>query len=268
MNVKRSRCDQLRLTLNSKYILLIVIVIMMTTLGFGSWLGIFNINSNGTVIAASEELDDPEISTESIDIQAFDLEPDLQITYEITELTPIQVMKKEISVKDKTIGLRTASANSKAGDNQSQRLKPLDESKVEYTINTADFKLTEKDMTALERIVEAEATDEDLMGKVLVANVVLNRTKSSKFPSTVYDVVFQRSGGKIQFSPISDGRYYSVKVTNSTKQAVKRALQGEDYSKGALFFVARSMASQSNMSWFDNKLTKVTKYGVHEFYKY
>jgi N-acetylmuramoyl-L-alanine amidase len=117
------------------------------------------------------------------------------------------------------------------------------------------------------RIVEAEATGEDIKGKMLVANVILNRVKSSQFPDTVEGVVFQKNGGTAQFSPIADGRYWSVTVTKETRKAVERVLNGEDESQGALYFSARSKADKSNMSWFDKHLTWLFKYGGHEFYK-
>jgi N-acetylmuramoyl-L-alanine amidase len=129
------------------------------------------------------------------------------------------------------------------------------------------LQVSKDDYEALLRIVEAEATGEDIMGKMLVANVVLNRVEDSNFPNSIYDVVHDRNGG-VQFSPIADGRYYSVEVSEDTKLAVERVLKGEDYSEGALFFVARSMASSKAVSWFDKNLTKVAHYGVHEFFKY
>ncbi len=124
------------------------------------------------------------------------------------------------------------------------------------------------DYTALVRIVEAEATGEDLIGKVLIANVVMNRVDSKRFPNSIYDVVHQKLDGRAQFSPIDDGRYYSVAVTDSTIEAVELALAGQDYSDGALFFVAKSIASEKAGSWFDRHLTFVFKHGVHSFYKY
>lgn len=120
-----------------------------------------------------------------------------------------------------------------------------------------------KDRQILERIVEAEAGGEDFKGKVLVANVILNRVKHKSFPKTVEGVVFAHR----QFSPVWDGRYYKVTVSKSTKKAVRAALYGKDPSKGALYFMQRSNASGSNVRWFDTALTKLFRYGCHEFYK-
>lgn len=123
------------------------------------------------------------------------------------------------------------------------------------------------DQRILERIVEAEAGGEDYKGKLLVANVVLNRVKSKSFPSTIRDVVFAHRGSRYQFSPISDGRYYSVSVSSTTKKAVEAALRGKDPSQGALYFMERSYSDSGNVSWFDQALTRLFQYGCHEFFK-
>ncbi len=127
--------------------------------------------------------------------------------------------------------------------------------------------LEEDELEVLQRIVEAEAGNEDEDGKLLVANVVLNRVDSDRFPETVTEVVFQQSKGVTQFSPVASGRIYSVEVSEETVAAVERALAGEDISQGALFFAARKYASSSKMRWFDEKLTFLFRHGGHEFYK-
>lgn len=123
-----------------------------------------------------------------------------------------------------------------------------------------------EDYEALLRIVQAEAGNEDTKGKILVANVVLNRVADARFPNTVYEVVFQRADGRAQFSPVASGSYYKVVVSDDTREAVDRALAGEDYSEGALFFAARRYAGSSQMRWFDECLTKLFSYGGHEFF--
>lgn len=100
--------------------------------------------------------------------------------------------------------------------------------------------VTTRERSILERIVEAEATDKDKKSKILVANVILNRVRSEEFPDSIEAVVFQRENGKVQFSPTADGRYDSVHVTESTKESVERALEGEDYSEGALYFCRKN----------------------------
>lgn len=63
-----------------------------------------------------------------------------------------------------------------------------------------------KEMVAL--MVCAEAGNQDLDGMRLVADVILNRVDSDKFPdqNTVEDVLFAPG----QFGPIQDGRYWDM----------------------------------------------------------
>lgn len=126
--------------------------------------------------------------------------------------------------------------------------------------------LSDEDYRTLLRIVEAEATGETREGKMLVANVILNRMNHPNFPNSVKEVVFQKTGGHVQFSPTIDGRYESVTVTDETIAAVEGVLYGADASEGALFFSARSKADPTNMSWFDNNLKWLFAHGEHEFY--
>lgn len=126
--------------------------------------------------------------------------------------------------------------------------------------------ITEEDKEILLRIVEAEATCEDVKGRMLVANVILNRVLCKGFPGSIKEVVFQENGGVYQFSPIKDGRYWKVKISERTIEAVERVLAGEDESCGALFFAARRLADPNAMSWFDTALQPLFRYGVHEFF--
>ncbi len=128
-------------------------------------------------------------------------------------------------------------------------------------------KRRQEERQILERIVEAEAGDQDLEGRILVANVILNRVHSKHFPDTIKGVAFANRAGRYQFSPVSNGRYYRVTVSDKTKRAVKQALAGKDISKGALYFMCRSASDPKNVAWFDRDLTKVAQHGCHEFFK-
>lgn len=126
--------------------------------------------------------------------------------------------------------------------------------------------MSDEDYANLLKIVEAEAGGEDLKGKILVANVIFNRIKSPDFPSNVTDVVWERSGGSAQFSPVADGRIYTVTVSEETKEAVNRAIDGEDYSHGALYFMEERYADEENVKWFKDELKFLFRHGVHDFY--
>ena len=124
------------------------------------------------------------------------------------------------------------------------------------------FSLEDQEYQVLLKIVEAEAGCEDTEGRMLVANVVMNRVRNGYFPNTVTEVVYQRQDGTAQFSPVSDGRIDTVNVSQGTVDAVARVMNGEDISQGALFF--RSVRSRSG--WFDQKLSRVLEHGNHIFY--
>ena len=128
------------------------------------------------------------------------------------------------------------------------------------------YAITAGDYDALLRIVESEASGEDETGRLLVANVVLNRVRNTAFPNTVSEVVYQRRNGKAQFSPVSTGKIARVTVSDATRAAVARALAGEDVSGGALYFVNPALADAGNLQWFREHLTLLFAYHGHEFY--
>ena len=116
------------------------------------------------------------------------------------------------------------------------------------------------------QIVEAEATGEDIEGKMLIANVILNRVRDERFPNTIEGVVWQQIDGSAQFQPTIDGRINTVEITQSTIEAVDRVLAGEDSSEGALYFMARNGSDASSIGWFEENLTPLMTHGGHEYY--
>lgn len=104
-------------------------------------------------------------------------------------------------------------------------LSPIenDESKITFT---------EEERYLLARIAMAEAEGEDLEGKMLIINVVLNRVDSNSFPNSIKDVIFQKN----QFSPIHDGRWDRVEPNDECYKAVDMVENGSDESMGALYF--------------------------------
>jgi len=149
----------------------------------------------------------------------------------------------------------------------SASIKPMRNEMRQEPLNPyGEIAITDQDYEALLRIVQAEAGGEEPQGRTLVAEVILNRVLAEQFASSVYDVVFERTGGSPQFAPTADGRFYTVEVTPETVEAVEQAIHGEDLSQGALFFSARSKADKNDMAWFDRNLKWLFQYGGHEFY--
>ena len=149
----------------------------------------------------------------------------------------------------------------------SASIKPMRNEMRQEPLNPyGEIAITDQDYEALLRIVQAEAGGEEPQGRTLVAEVILNRVLAEQFASSVYDVVFERTGGSPQFAPTADGRFYTVEVTPETVEAVEQAIHGEDLSQGALFFSARSKADKNDMAWLDRNLKWLFQYGGHEFY--
>ena len=173
----------------------------------------------------------------------------------VAEITQSEMIKAEVAEAVAQAGIQT-------GEENVETEVPAEETTLEPEAvqeeNEDILKLEYNDYNVLLKIVEAEAGGEDIIGKIMVANVILNRVNSDCFPGNVTDVVYQKS----QFSPISDGRINTVSISQETLEAVERALNGEDYSNGAYYF--RSV--RCNSTWFDNNLTRVTEHGNHIFY--
>lgn len=101
---------------------------------------------------------------------------------------------------------------------------------------------TDSDAYLLGAIIQCEAEGESYEGKLAVGSVVLNRVKSSYFPSTISGVIYQ-SG---QFSPVASGRlaYRLEAGVNSTcLQAAQEVLNG-NITLSCLYFRRNTGAIQ------------------------
>lgn len=132
-----------------------------------------------------------------------------------------------------------------------------------------DIELSEAEVLTLMRLVEAEAPAEDIYGKILVANVVLNRVHNEKMANTVTGVIYEKIDGNTQFSPTAISWYWnSIVVTDSTREAVARCLSGEDYSNGALYFYAweKNPNKHKTVEWM-KELECLFTHGGHRFFR-
>ena len=113
----------------------------------------------------------------------------------------------------------------------------------------------------MSRIIYAEAGAEPFLGQLAVGNVVLNRTRSEKFPDTIYGVIFDRKYG-VQFTPTENGRIYCVPSEESIL-AAKACLEGYTVSDRILYFIYEEIATSF---WVPNNCTFVMGIGCHDFY--
>lgn len=97
------------------------------------------------------------------------------------------------------------------------------------------IKVSASDIDMLAAIIQCEAGGEPYVGKVAVGAVVLNRVKSSSFPNTVLEVIYQNR----QFSPVASGRFAVVLARGANEscyQAAREALAGSSPVGDKLFF--------------------------------
>ena len=69
----------------------------------------------------------------------------------------------------------------------------------------------------LERVVEAEAGNQGLIGKRLVVAVIYNRVESEKFPNTILGVLTSPH----QFGTVWNGAVDKVTVSDETRSAIQ-----------------------------------------------
>ncbi len=121
--------------------------------------------------------------------------------------------------------------------------------------------VTPEDLHLLAQIIHAEARGETFMGKVAVGAVILNRLASPDFPSTLQEIVYQRTCNNVyQFSPVADGSI-NLEPDEASYEAARLALMGEDPTNGALFFYNPAKADDN---WI-RTLPVVTEIGNHVF---
>ncbi len=114
---------------------------------------------------------------------------------------------------------------------------------------------TEEELDLLFHVVQAEIGDErySFEQKANVASVIFNRLYHEKFPDALSEILVYD-----QFSPISNGRYKEVEVSEDTILACEYAFEIEDATDGCLFFDSNNALNYQFV--FDD--------GAHNFYKY
>lgn len=114
----------------------------------------------------------------------------------------------------------------------------------------------EESLYWLSRIIYSESGNQPLAGKIAVGNVVLNRVEDPSFPSTIYDVLFQKN----QFSPASSGSIHRD-PNEASVIAAKLVLDGAEVMEDALFFNRVGLKCYASRNH-----TFVATIGGHSFY--
>lgn len=111
------------------------------------------------------------------------------------------------------------------------------EAAKEAAESTGASNVSESDRKLLAAIIYCEAGNQSMEGKIAVGNVVLNRVKSSRFPDTISEVIYQKG----QFTPAGSGWLNSVlrknSIPESCYEAADRALAGERPVGDSIYFM-------------------------------
>lgn len=94
---------------------------------------------------------------------------------------------------------------------------------------------TPDDLYWLSKITTCEAGNVSFVGKVMVANVILNRRASKSFPNTIKEVIYDKKFGT-QFPPAHNGSIDKANPTTHTILACKAALNGLMLAPDCLYF--------------------------------
>lgn len=130
-------------------------------------------------------------------------------------------------------------------------------------VTSAESDYNAVDLYWLSRVISAESRGEPIEGQIAVGNVVLNRVRSTDFPDSISQVVFQIDGA-FQFEPVENHTIYQ-EPTELSMEAARRVLDGETASNvgDALFFYAPAL---SQGAWINDNRTYLDTIGCHRFY--
>ena len=221
---------------NAVVITLVVSMIVGTVINAGSWYQLLAKGEDNTIEQKDsriENVSDKRVKVVTSSLDEFDSEytgrrVELEDSYEVYDEN-YNIVNKVEEFKSESV-INTIAQTGNLGLNTQKEIKVKKVSSK--TNNTMDLSSTE--LKYLASLVFAEAGSEPYTGKVAVANVVINRCKSKKFPNTVKKVITQRG----QFGPYSNGQL---------NKAMKK------YSKG---YFTKPGAKYKN---YRNSLTAVKK---------
>ncbi len=172
-----------------------------------------------------------KIDIEDDGVKGYVLSDYIEVTMAFTEA--ISIAEENAIKKAEEEALKQAEAKKEASSSQaSQKIETVYGNSTNYSND---------ELKLLAALVHAEAGNQSYEGKLAVANVVLNRVKSRKYPNSIYDVIYQKS----QFSVASSGslkkqlELYSNYNTKSQKlsiQAAKDAFNGINNVGSRLYF--------------------------------
>ena len=146
--------------------------------------------------------------------------------------------------------------------------------RADYVPTTKRVKLAEGEKLCLAQAIYHEARGESREGQLAVANVIINRAMSKKYPSTICGVVFQNADKgryKCQFTFACDGRSDMGREHNAWNRSIKMAEDAfYEFQRGerpgvvpnsTLFYHTTAVAP----NW-SHTFNRVAAIGSHVFY--
>ena len=113
-----------------------------------------------------------------------------------------------------------------------------------------------EELDLLSRLINAEAGNQPMKGKIAVANVIFNRMADPRFPGTMQGVIYAAN----QFSVVNNGAI-EREPNAASVIAAKLALEGAVVLEDALYF------NRSGLScWSSRNRPYVTTIGNHDFF--
>lgn len=124
-----------------------------------------------------------------------------------------------------------------------------------------DYSYNKEDFLWLSRITHIESNSQPLNTQIGVANTVVNRKNSPKYPNTIKGAILDTNYG-VQYPPAHTDK---INVTPSylSRVAAKCALNGINTVGNCMFFVP---TSQTASSWVANNKTHFVTIGALAFY--
>ena len=119
--------------------------------------------------------------------------------------------------------------------------------------------LPEKEISCIALAIQKEAGNQSIQGMTAVGHVIINRTKSPKYPHTPCKVVYQKTGSHCQFSWACH-KLNNTKISELAFNSAKISIKELDNTKGSVAFHIKSV----HPAW--NNLHKTVSIGQHVFF--
>jgi spore germination cell wall hydrolase CwlJ-like protein len=183
--------------------------------------------------------------------------------YSAPEKTVEETPEKKETAKTETKPAETTAPKTTAAEATATKAAATTTTKAAaQTTTTGVISYTQEEFNMLCCVLQGEVGHCSEQSKIAVANVVINRVKSNKFPNSISGVLTAAN----QFTAIYGYYNGTVTPTENTKACALRALQGEDNSNGAVYYYSPKYCSGSTASWFES-LTFCTELDGQRYFK-